>query len=428
MKVWLLQSGEPVPRDAGDRPLRSGMLAAALAERGNEVLWWTSAFEHQRKRFVAQPHEEWTWRRGVRVHALPAPGYRRNVSIARYRDHRAVATAFTQRARQEPLPDLVIASMPCHHLAYAAAMYASERGIPLVADVRDLWPDIFAARLPAGPLRALGRLVLTGDQARLRFLLRRADAIVAVSHGYLRWALAKAGRSQRALDGVFYIGQYPPRRDDVPALAPAIASWIATSGAQRIFTFVGTLGGSYRVDVVLRAAERLAAAGRRDIGFVIAGEGEQREAVQAAAARLPNVCFTGWLERPAVAALLAASSVGLVPCESADDTLPNKVFEYLAFGLPLISSLEGEMTELITNRGLGANYRFDDVHALERAVLRLADDETARSAAAQAAEHCFHELGDAGRIYEAFAELAERAQSARAPHEQEPERNAGSNS
>ena len=54
MNVWLIQSGEPLPVNAGIRKMRTALLADVLMERGHSVYWWSSAFEHQRKIWLSQ--------------------------------------------------------------------------------------------------------------------------------------------------------------------------------------------------------------------------------------------------------------------------------------------------------------------------------------------------------------------------------------
>ncbi|GAI08595.1 unnamed protein product, partial [marine sediment metagenome] len=50
MRIWLITIGEPLPSDNNnDRLYRTGILAKLLIQRGHEVVWWTSTFDHVRK-------------------------------------------------------------------------------------------------------------------------------------------------------------------------------------------------------------------------------------------------------------------------------------------------------------------------------------------------------------------------------------------
>ena len=160
MRVWLVTVGEPLPLDPGSpRLLRAGILAERLWERGHQVVWWTSAFDHTAKRHRCAGVKAIQLRERYHLRLLHGPGYRRNVSLARLLDHRAVAHEFSRQAIAETPPDIIVASFPTIELSAASTSYGLKRGIPIVLDVRDLWPDIFLNILPAW-FRPFGQIAL----------------------------------------------------------------------------------------------------------------------------------------------------------------------------------------------------------------------------------------------------------------------------
>jgi hypothetical protein len=46
MNIWLVQTGELLPLDEGVKKMRIALLADILVERGHNVFWWASAFDH----------------------------------------------------------------------------------------------------------------------------------------------------------------------------------------------------------------------------------------------------------------------------------------------------------------------------------------------------------------------------------------------
>ena len=102
MNIWLATIGEPVPLEAGraDRLHRTGYFARFLANRGHRTLWWTSAFDHFRKRHLAARDETVDLDSNLRIRMLRGRGYRRNISLARLRDHAEIAGKFTREAEQ----------------------------------------------------------------------------------------------------------------------------------------------------------------------------------------------------------------------------------------------------------------------------------------------------------------------------------------
>lgn len=77
----------------------------------------------------------------------------------------------------------------------------------------------------------------------------------------------------------------------------------------------------------------------KDVVFVIAGEGDLKAALEKNASE--NVVFTGHLAYPDLIKLLSVSDVGLILFQPSPNNLigtPNKLFEYMAIGLPSIVS------------------------------------------------------------------------------------------
>ena len=109
------------------------------------------------------------------------------------------------------------------------------------------------------------------------------------------------------------------------------------------------------------------------------GDGDQYTDIIRRASRLPNVTLTGWIGQEALQDLLNASDVGMAPLRSVRDAMPNKPYEYFAAGLPILSSLEGEMEALIDRHNVGCSYRDGDVGRLGELVLAFAADSTRRA-------------------------------------------------
>lgn len=404
MKIWLVQIGEPLPLNKKVRKLRTAILADRLVSRGHEVRWWASAFDHNLKVTLFPQDQELRLSPGLALHILKGCGYAGNISLSRYLDHRLIAAKFRRQAGRLAPPDIVVASMPCHHVAFEAVRYARCRNIPVLVDVRDLWPDIFLTKVKRPLTQKIGRLALNSDFHRLWWLLTKADGVVAVSRGYLAWALGKIGRQESEWDRVFFLGYQPASGRTKPLNPPP---WLKGQETKKLILFIGTFGFSYDLTLVVEAARRLWSAGRDDVRFILAGTGEQAESIRRQSAELTNVLLPGWLDGSRIASLLGQGYLGLVPCISARNTLPNKPFEYLSAGLPLVSSLTGEMAELINEHGLGLNYRAGDLDGLCRALETLLDNPSLRDRMSAHALAFFKEYGDADKIYEEYAEHIE---------------------
>lgn len=374
LRIWVVRDMEPLPTDEGDRRLmRCAMLCNALAERGHEVAWFTSSFDHYGKRQRTRHDETHRIADNYRIEVLHAPGYRHNVSPFRMWHNRRFARAFrafAERAGQRP--DVIVADLPTTEAAEAAISLARQWGIPSLLSIRDLWPDFFSDFLPR-PARPLAHLLLKGFERQAVFACRHATALIGISPRYLEWGLAKGGRMATERDAVVPLGYQPAPapegdRDD-------LLRQMGADPARPLVSFVGNWGATYDLDVVVEAAARLE--GRSDALFVLAGDGHERERLLPRIDGLSNVVAPGWLAAGEIALLLDASAIGLMPYrQGAPQGLPNKIFEYMAYGAFQISTLEGEAAQLLARLDAGRTVPTGDSEAMAAAVLETLEQRS----------------------------------------------------
>lgn len=319
---------------------------------------------------------------GVSFRILRGCGYRRNVSFQRIRDHRQIAREFASRARTETrTPDVVLASYPPIELAAEAVNYARAARRPVVVDVRDLWPDIFADLLP-GPLRAVGHAALWRMHGQAAAALSGATAIWGITDGFVDWGLQHTARERGPNDLAFplsYSSETPSAELEARGRASLASRGLLAGPDIFQITFAGSLGRQFDFAPVLEAARRLR---DRPVRFVCAGSGESEDSLRRAANDLPNLVFPGWLDRAELFVLLSESSVGLAPYANTWDfqaSVPNKAIEYLSFGLPIVSSLDGELARLLQEHKCGLTYRRDVEGDLARTIERVLEDPTLRA-------------------------------------------------
>jgi hypothetical protein len=271
MRFWLLQRSEPTPFDDGwtQRLLRTGHLAQTLSDRGHEVVWWTSTFDHYSRRHRFSDNHSVTVEGGCAIEFLRGSGYTKNVSLQRLRDNSQVADSFSKIARDRPTPDLILASVPTIELASAAVSYGSGRGVPVFLDVRDLWPDVFADLVPSWT-RPLVRVLSRPMNARLRATCRQATGIIGLTPEFVNWGVSKAGRHSGQFDQHFPMG-YVVDEPSPPQPRRQAPQRLAYSGPSE--TVDGDLAG--------RAGQ---AAGRGPAGRPAAGRDELGMSARAAGA------------------------------------------------------------------------------------------------------------------------------------------------
>lgn len=299
-------------------------------------------------------------------------------------------------------PDVVIGSSPHLFAALAAARTAARYRVPFVLEVRDLWPE---SLLAAGGRKGLA---YHGFAAIARSLYRRADRIVVLARGSAEH-LVRMG-----VDGGKIA--YVPNGVDTSAFG-AVPRAPRAADAPFTLVYAGAHGPANGLDVVLDAAERLR--DRRDVRFLLVGDGPAKHELQrsAEARRLANVEFRAPVPKSGMPALLAGADAGLMVLRDsplfAFGVSPNKLFDYLGAGIPVVCNVPGEVAALLRDARAGTQATDASAAALADAVLGLrasgSDHRAAMGRAGQdwvAREHARPVL--ARRLDAMLRELAER--------------------
>ena len=408
LNIWIVAAAEPLPMlDGVFRPFRCSLLSTALTARGHHVTWWTSDFDHMRKAARFGEFRSIAVGDRLSLNLLPGPSYHRNISLRRMLHHHVMARRFsTEAAQSSSPPDVIFACLPTLELAERAIEYGSSRAIPVIVDIRDLWPDLYLRAFPRW-LQAVARLALTPEFRRASRILRAADGITAVSDGYLDWGLENAGRSRRPHDRVFPLG-YVSRAASTDAAPEVTRQKHGIPAHALAVTFVGTFGASYDLTTVVAAAAACPSVNGVPVHFILAGDGDERARLQKMAGDADNVTFTGWLDEPEIRALLNASDVGLAAySQAATQSLPNKLYEYLAAGLPILSSLGGEQQALIDRHHIGLHYTPHHPELLVERVSWLAGHPGERRAMGVRAASLFEASYKADTVYASLAQYIE---------------------
>ena len=264
-------------------------------------------------------------------------------------------------------PDVVIATSPQFLVTLSGWMLSRLKGVPLVTEIRDLWPDSIVA---VGAFPATSPLV-RGLGVLERFVYRQSDLVISVTRSFVVHLRERGARRV-----TFISNGADPAAFAAPADRSAVRARFGL-GDRFVASFVGTLGMAHGLDMVLEAAELLR--DRSDVLFWLVGEGARRAELEAEARRrgLSNVRFEGQVPREDIPDVLAASDAALVllrPDPLFETVLPSKMFEAMAASCPVILGVRGESRALLDESGGGIGIEPGSASALARAVLELAAD------------------------------------------------------
>ena len=167
-----------------------------------------------------------------------------------------------------------------------------------------------------------------------------------------------------------------------------------------MLTFVGSFSTAFDLRTVIEVAHIFSLANDNRVKFVIVGDGVQKQILRKLSSGLKNTAFTGWVEKTSIHEVLKVSSVGLAPYSSGRlITIPNKPFEYMAAGLPILSSLEGELKAIIEQEGIGLQYKASDPIDLKEKIMWFLSHPDETKAMGQRAKAVFEEKYNADVVY-----------------------------
>ena len=365
MRIWLIQRSEPTPHDndGKQRLMMMGILSNQLSKKGHEVVWWTSTFDHYNRKHRFKEDQEVSVNDKYLIKYLKGCGYKKNVSLSRIIDNNLVAKKFKIKAKRIlHKPDIIFSSIPTAELSLEAVRFGKKNNIPVVLDIRDMWPDVFFDILP-DICRKIYPLLSFFIERKLKKACSQADHIVGITDDYVDWGIKHSGRTREILDKEFYLG-YIPSKSDNRDINKGFKYWshygLYKDSDDLVVSYFGVLGKVYDFNPIIEAAEILQKKKVRKIKFVICGTGENLEYLKEKTKNLKNFFLPGWVYKDEIASLLILSSIGIapyMPISSYLQTISNKAAEYLSGELPIALSLDkGTLYELLRKNNAGIFY------------------------------------------------------------------------
>jgi glycosyltransferase involved in cell wall biosynthesis len=253
------------------------------------------------------------------------------------------------------------------------------RGKRYVFEVRDLWPE-----LPKAMGVVTNPVVLAGLSALEWLSYRNAERCVALSPGIEEGIRRRGVAAERiaivpnGCDIGIFDGAQPWRpgsvRDD-----------------QLLGVFTGAHGQANGLHAALDAAAVLKARGRDDIVILLVGDGKMKSELMARATveGLGNVQFHAPVQKAQLAGLMAGADIGLQLLANVPafyyGTSPNKFFDYLAAGLPVLTNYPGWVADLVKTNNAGYAVPPENAEAFADALMVAADNRAALSSMGAAA-------------------------------------------
>ncbi|CAN5434669.1 glycosyltransferase family 4 protein [soil metagenome] len=305
----------------------------------------------------------------VWVHATPAKGLRsRLLNYASFSASAAIAGGLRRDY------DVVLASSPPLSVGVVGLLLARLQRVPLVFDVRDLWPEIAVVLGEISNPRAISLI-----EALERRLYRSAAAVTTPTQpfadhidrvaGVKRATVIPNGTTQRWIAA----GESSSQRDAL-GLPEDCFLW----------TYAGNVGLSQDLETAVRAAARLGEGFR----LLILGSGASQPALAELAERIApgRVIFRAAVPEAEAMKVTRASDVLLVPLADVPEvakSIPIKLYDFSAVGRPVVVAAAGEPARIAAEHQSALVVRPGDESALADAVRTLRDDPDDATALAE---------------------------------------------
>lgn len=274
-----------------------------------------------------------------------------------------------KRATREKCQLIIIRDLP---LALAGVLVAKLKGLPTILDMAECYPELLRAVWQFERFKLLNIIVrnpLLADMVETLTLKLVDEVIVMVEESRDR-LVRKDFPSSRIyiVSNTPEVGRFLDSSHDVDQSPRACLKLL----------YVGLLNPSRGLDIVIEAVEKYIAL-NPDFRFTVIGTGKAESSLRRLTQlrRLERIVeFKGWVDNAQLPAYIRAHDIGIVPhrrCTHWNNTIPNKLFDYMLAGKPVAVSDVTPMARIVNETESGVVYRDDDPDDLVRVLCQLED-------------------------------------------------------
>ena len=360
MKIWIFQTGEFLPNDGEKlRPMRAMNLSEYFIKNGHSVTLLSSDFSHQKKSHRTHEFFRKKIKKNYQLSLIPSPGYISNISLKRLFDHFFLGINTLRLLldiKPNNYPDFVFIGYPPIETSFFLTIWLKLHKIPFCIDVKDQWPHIFLLKTK-GLKRKILKLILFPYFWIARYSLYRADFLTSITPKFLNWSENFSNNHSKKNQTLYLVPNIQNISEN--KIYKSIIWWQNEIGLdinkKNKIIFAGNINNAYDFSALISAllCPKLM---NSNYELLICGEGDCKKELESKLSHKKNIFFPGWIEYEKLLALKNLSIASLAPYRNTFDfqmSIPNKIIDSLYLGLPIITSLKGEVENLINKYNIG---------------------------------------------------------------------------
>jgi glycosyltransferase involved in cell wall biosynthesis len=303
--------------------------------------------------------------RVVRTWLLPLPNRSARERILNYS---SFCVSAASSGTFLPRPDVVIATSPQLLVGLAGLGIATRHRVPLIFEVRDLWPESLSAVGMSSPTSFMNRTL----GAVADFLYAKADRIVVVTPAFREHLITH--RNVNA-DKIFVIENGVETALFSPALPNEDLKQHLGIQGRFVVGYIGTIGMAHGLETLVEAAS-IVRSSMPEVVFLVVGEGAEKQRIRELARSndLSNIVLVEQQPRDHIPQFIHACDACLVLLRRADlfqTVIPTKMLEFMSCGRPVILGVDGQARKILEAAKAGIYVEPDNPSALVEAICRL---------------------------------------------------------
>lgn len=378
---------------------RFNYVAKILADEGNNVTVVTSSFCHREKEPREKSFENMN---GYKIILVDEPPYSKNISLKRlFYSHKQFAKNLAGYLDSCSKPDIIYVAVPSNDAGAVVADYCKKNNVPMLVDIQDLWPEAFKLVFN---IPVVSDVIFAPMEKQANKIYAQADKIIAVSDTYAKRGLRNCKKDTEGT--VVFLGT------ELSGFDEAAKSFNIEKDENEIWlTYVGTLGHSYNIEIIIDALNLLPTEIAEKVVFKVLGDGPLMERFRLHAESCKaKVDFLGRLPYGEMVAYLKRSDIAVNPIsKGAAQSIINKHGDYAMAGLPVVSTQESEeYRKLLEAYKCGINCGAQNVQEVSDAIKLLIENEALRLEMGKSSRKLGEEKFDRKQSYKLITQVIER--------------------